>query len=84
VRDLPERLVVIGCGPVGSEFAQAFARLGSRVTQVEFADRMLPQEDPDISALMTAVFDSEGVEQIFGAGGLTGVARRRRYPRQGR
>ncbi len=68
LRDLPERLVVIGCGPVGSEFAQAFARLGSSVTQVEFADRMLPQEDPDISALMTAVFDGEGVEQIFGAG----------------
>ena len=67
VSTLPERLVIIGCGPVGSEFAQAFARLGSRVTQVEFADRMLPQEDPDISAIMARAFDTEGVEQIFEA-----------------
>ena len=67
IRELPKRLVVIGCGPIGSEFAQAFARLGSQVTQVEFADRMLPQEDPDVSAMMTAMFAAEGVEQLFGA-----------------
>ncbi len=67
IRELPERLAIIGCGPVGSEFAQAFARLGSHVTQVEFADRMLPQEDPDISTLMTAAFGAEGIEQLFDA-----------------
>ena len=58
----PNRLVVLGGGPIGSEMTQAFARLGSQVTQVEAADRILSREDPEISAMMTKKFISEGVD----------------------
>ncbi|MDX1489605.1 MAG: FAD-dependent oxidoreductase, partial [Acidiferrobacterales bacterium] len=46
LRVLPKRLVVLGGGAIGSELAQAFARLGSQVTQVEMLPRILPREDP--------------------------------------
>lgn len=59
---LPCRLLVIGAGPVGCEMAQAFARLGSAVTLVETADRLLPREDPDASALVTAALRRDGVD----------------------
>ena len=46
LREQPKRLVVLGGGPIGSEMTQAFARLGSRVTQVEMTDRIMGREDP--------------------------------------
>src|SRR5690606_2186871 len=48
LRDLPSRLVVLGGGPIGSELAQSFARLGSQVTLVEMAPRILGREDPEV------------------------------------
>src|SRR5205807_7150799 len=45
LRELPERLVVLGGGPIGSELTQAFARLGAQVTQVEMLPRILIRED---------------------------------------
>ena len=62
LRTLPQRLVVLGGGPIGSELAQAFARLGSRVTQVEMLPRLLMREDPEISAMVMAQFAAEGVD----------------------
>ena len=62
LRQRPERLVVLGGGPIGSELAQTFARLGSRVTQVEMAPRLLMREDADASSLVTARFRSEGID----------------------
>jgi pyruvate/2-oxoglutarate dehydrogenase complex dihydrolipoamide dehydrogenase (E3) component len=62
LRKLPARLVVLGGGPIGSELAQAFARLGSRVTQVEMLPRILMREDPDISAMVAKCFIAEGVD----------------------
>lgn len=62
LRELPERLVVLGGGPIGSELVQAFARFGSRVTQVEMAPRLLPREDADISERLMARFRAEGVD----------------------
>ncbi len=59
--ELPQRLVVLGGGPIGSELAQAFARLGSQVTQVEMAPRLLVREDPEVSALVEARFVTDGV-----------------------
>src|SRR5207302_5721153 len=50
LRELPRRLVVLGAGPVGCELAQAFARLGAAVTQVEMLPRILAREDPEVSA----------------------------------
>jgi len=66
LRQRPERLVVLGGGPMGSELTQAFARLGSRVTQVEMLPRILVREDPDVSELVAARFRAEGVTVLTG------------------
>jgi pyruvate/2-oxoglutarate dehydrogenase complex dihydrolipoamide dehydrogenase (E3) component/uncharacterized membrane protein YdjX (TVP38/TMEM64 family) len=62
LRDLPQRLVVLGGGPIGCELSQAFARLGSQVTQVEMAPRLLPREDADAAAEVSARFLEEGID----------------------
>jgi pyruvate/2-oxoglutarate dehydrogenase complex dihydrolipoamide dehydrogenase (E3) component len=62
LRRLPPRLLVLGGGPIGSELAQAFARLGSKVTQVEMAERILPREDPEFSAMVAARMREDGVD----------------------
>jgi len=61
LRELPQRLVVLGGGPIGCELTQAFARLGARVTQVEMAPRIMLREDPEVSELVTQRFRSEGI-----------------------
>jgi pyruvate/2-oxoglutarate dehydrogenase complex dihydrolipoamide dehydrogenase (E3) component len=62
LRELPARLVVMGGGPVGCELAQAFARLGSRVTQVELGEHLLGREDADVSAFVEARLREDGVD----------------------
>jgi len=62
----PARLVVLGGGPIGSELAQSFARLGSHVTQIEMAPRILMREDEDVSALAKAALEADGVEVLTG------------------
>ena len=62
LRELPQRLVVLGGGPIGCELAQAFARFGARVTQVEMLGRLLAREDPDVSQLVRAQFAAEGID----------------------
>ncbi len=64
IRSLPERLVVLGGGPIGCELAQAFSRLGSKVTLVEMSNRILPTEDDDVSIAVTEVFKSEGIRVL--------------------
>jgi pyruvate/2-oxoglutarate dehydrogenase complex dihydrolipoamide dehydrogenase (E3) component/uncharacterized membrane protein YdjX (TVP38/TMEM64 family) len=59
--ELPKRLVVLGGGPIGSELAQAFARLGSQVTQVELGERIMVREDPEISEMAMASMRADGV-----------------------
>ena len=66
LRELPPRLVVLGGGPIGSELAQAFARLGSKVTQVEMLPRLLAREDPEISEMVRAKFVAEGIDVRLG------------------
>ncbi|MBU0991970.1 MAG: FAD-dependent oxidoreductase [Proteobacteria bacterium] len=63
---LPERLIVLGGGPIGCEMAQAFSRLGSTVTQVEMLPRIMIREDEDVSALMTRQFEKEGIAVLAG------------------
>jgi pyruvate/2-oxoglutarate dehydrogenase complex dihydrolipoamide dehydrogenase (E3) component/uncharacterized membrane protein YdjX (TVP38/TMEM64 family) len=70
LRELPRRLVVLGGGPVGCELAQAFARLGSKVTVVEAAARLLTREDPEVSALLQARFAAEGIDVRTGCEAL--------------
>jgi pyruvate/2-oxoglutarate dehydrogenase complex dihydrolipoamide dehydrogenase (E3) component/uncharacterized membrane protein YdjX (TVP38/TMEM64 family) len=66
LRDLPRRLLVLGGGPIGCELAQAFARLGSHVTQVEILPRLLIREDPEVSDLITEHFRAEGIAVLTG------------------
>jgi pyruvate/2-oxoglutarate dehydrogenase complex dihydrolipoamide dehydrogenase (E3) component/uncharacterized membrane protein YdjX (TVP38/TMEM64 family) len=66
LRKLPPRLVVLGGGPIGSELAQAFARFGARVTQVEMLPRLLSREDPEISEMVRKRFMQEGIEVLTG------------------
>jgi pyruvate/2-oxoglutarate dehydrogenase complex dihydrolipoamide dehydrogenase (E3) component/uncharacterized membrane protein YdjX (TVP38/TMEM64 family) len=66
LRELPQRLVVLGGGPVGCELAQAFCRFGSKVTQVEMLPRLLAREDPDVSEMVRGRFEGEGIEVLTG------------------
>jgi pyruvate/2-oxoglutarate dehydrogenase complex dihydrolipoamide dehydrogenase (E3) component/uncharacterized membrane protein YdjX (TVP38/TMEM64 family) len=66
LRTLPARLAVLGGGPIGSELAQAFARLGSKVTQVEMLPRLLPREDPEVSEMVRQRFVDDGIDVRVG------------------
>lgn len=65
LRERPRRLVVLGGGPIGSELTQAFARLGSKVTQVEMLPRILIREDPEVSQQVMQRFRAEGIELLM-------------------
>jgi pyruvate/2-oxoglutarate dehydrogenase complex dihydrolipoamide dehydrogenase (E3) component len=71
----PDRLLVIGGGPIGCELAQAFARLGSRVTLFEQADRVLPRDDPEASRCVERALAGDGVQMELG-GTITRVTHR--------
>ena len=62
LRELPARLLILGGGPIGCELAQAFARLGSTVIQVEAMDRLLLREDDEVSAFVQARLVADGVD----------------------
>ncbi len=61
---LPQRLGIIGAGPIGCEMAQAFARLGSQVFLIESSHGILPREDPDAAALVRAALEKDGVKLL--------------------
>ena len=63
---LPARLVVVGGGPIGCELAQCFARLGSRVSQIQTHERLLPREDPEFSELVAGRLRADGVDVLTG------------------
>ncbi|WP_150048295.1 FAD-dependent oxidoreductase [Methylomonas rhizoryzae] len=66
LQQLPDRLLILGGGPIGCELAQAFARLGSRVTQVEMLPRLLIKEDPEVSECIAASLVADGVDLRLG------------------
>ena len=66
LRELPRRLVVLGGGPIGCELAQSFARLGSQVTQIEMAPRIMMREDEDVSAYAQQALEADGVQVLTG------------------
>ncbi|MFN3389776.1 MAG: FAD-dependent oxidoreductase, partial [Allosphingosinicella sp.] len=59
---VPGRIAIIGGGPIGTELAQAFARLGSKVVQIEHGERILAREDEDAAALVAETLRAEGVD----------------------
>ena len=60
--EIPERLLVVGGGPIGTEMAQAFALLGSRVTLVQSAPRLLPRDDSELTAKLADYLREDGVD----------------------
>ena len=64
----PRRLAVIGGGPIGSELAQAFCRLGSEVTLLEISDHILGREDPDAAVIVQAAITRDGVRLVVKCG----------------
>lgn len=68
LKEQPKRLLVVGGGPIGCELAQAFSRLGSHVTVVDMADKLLPRADNDVSSYVQNAFVEENIQLKLGCG----------------
>jgi len=66
IEDRPESLAFLGAGPVGIELAQAFARLGVPVTVIADVPQILPNEDPEVAALVARSLEADGVRFVLG------------------
>lgn len=64
---MPKKLIVIGSGAIGSEFASFFLNMGAEVTLIEVMDRILPVEDAEVSAFVQKSFAKQGMKIITGA-----------------
>ncbi|WP_419896927.1 dihydrolipoyl dehydrogenase [Roseomonas sp. USHLN139] len=64
---MPKKLVVIGSGAIGSEFASFFLNMGAEVTLIEAMDRILPVEDAEISAFVRKAFEKQKMKVLTGA-----------------
>jgi len=64
---LPEHLLIVGGSYIGLEFAQMYRRFGSKVTVIEYGDRLIAREDPDVSKEVQAILEREGVEFLLSA-----------------
>ncbi len=67
LEEQPERLAIVGGGPIGTEMAQAFARLGTEVVVIDMADRILSNDDAELAATLRETLVDEGVEYVLGA-----------------
>jgi pyruvate/2-oxoglutarate dehydrogenase complex dihydrolipoamide dehydrogenase (E3) component len=65
---LPQHFLVVGGGPIGCELAQAYRRLGSKVTVI--AERLLPREEPEVAELVNRIFAQERIERLSGRAGF--------------
>jgi dihydrolipoamide dehydrogenase len=77
LREVPERLVVIGAGVIGLELGCVWSRLGAKVTVLEYLDRVLPTMDAEISREAKKVFTRQGLEIHTGAA-VRGTKRNKR------
>ena len=66
--DVPESLLIVGAGPVGLEFAQIFARFGSRVTIVNSGPQIAARADTEAAGELQAVLEEEGIEVVLNSG----------------
>ncbi len=64
LEELPERLVVLGGGPIGCELSQAFSKLGSKVTMIEMMDQLMGREDTDVAEVITEKFQKDGINVL--------------------
>ncbi|MES1220132.1 MAG: mercuric reductase [Bacteroidota bacterium] len=65
LQEIPERLIIIGAGPVAIEFAQVYSRLGSDVIMIGRSDRLLEKEDPDVGEEIKSILQDEGILMLF-------------------
>jgi mercuric reductase len=72
--EVPESLLIVGAGPVGLEFAQVFARFGSRVTVVNSGPQIAARADREAAAELQAVLEDEGIEVVLN-GSVESLAR---------
>ena len=62
---LPSSMIILGGGPIGLEMAQAFARLGSKVTIIQSGAQLLPKEDKDVAEFVQSRLEQEGIEILL-------------------
>lgn len=67
IKKQPESMIVIGGGPIGSEMAQAFQRLGTQITLVDMADRILTNDEPELTAIVQESLERDGVNLQLGS-----------------
>ncbi len=72
---LPASLAIVGAAATGAQLASVFAAFGSRVTLLELARRVLPGEDPEISAALEASFAANGIAMLVGIEGVGAIER---------
>ena len=73
LRDVPPRVVIVGGGATGAEFAHIYRSYGAEVTIIELLSRLIPQEDEEISAQLERAFRKQGIAAMTGAG-VQGIA----------
>ena len=61
IDDLPEELIIVGGGPIGSEMSQAFVRLGTKVDVIDMAPGILRNDDPELTSILKETLEGEGV-----------------------
>lgn len=66
LNELPASMVIVGGGPIGSEMAQAFQRLGTRVSVVDMGDRILPKDPPEMTDILRKRMEQDGVDFHLG------------------
>lgn len=65
MQEKPNKMIILGGGPIGCELTQSFARLGVQISQIEMSDRLMGREDPEISALILEKFEQEKVNVLL-------------------
>lgn len=68
IDDLPDKLIIIGSGPIGTEMAQAFVRFGSEVHVVDMAPGILSNDDPELTSILKRTLEKEGVNYHLNTG----------------
>lgn len=66
ISELPQKMMVVGAGPIGSEMSQAFARLGSKIVVVTHNEKILPKDDAELSLQLKEILENEGIEYKMG------------------
>ena len=67
IDNLPDKLIIVGGGPIGSEMSQAFVRLGTKVDVVDMAPGILRNDDPELTSILKETLESEGVTYHLGS-----------------